>query len=108
MEDEKTAGVADGRTLLVDEARTADLRKLMVDCARGIVEDRETTFTVYRDGVAVGGNGASSFEAAHALDAVASLLGIEGPNVIADRLYDLMDDETGLLPNGAGYEGIDL
>jgi hypothetical protein len=51
-------------------------------------DDREWTAPVYADGEVVGGNGANSFEAAFVLDAVAQVLGLDGPSVVYDRLCE--------------------
>ncbi len=55
------------------------LAQMMRACAQAMYDDSELN---------VGGNGVNSFEASRALDAVAEILGIDGPGQILDRMYE--------------------
>lgn len=68
-----------------------ELTALMSTCAEAMFEDREWNAPVYLNGDIVGGNGTNAYEASNALDAVAQILGLDGPSGICDAMYGAAD-----------------
>ena len=64
--------------IVIAGRKAAELAELMADCAQSVHDDDELT---------VAGNGVNSTEAMRVLDAVAEIVGIDGPRAILNRQY---------------------
>lgn len=76
----------------ITDENLALIQEIITNTGQAMYDDSEVDIPLYRDDAVIGANGTNSFEAATVLDAVAAILGIDGPAVTYARLCEQGDE----------------